>query len=446
LVIIIGAGISGLTLGYALQKQGVPVLILESSNRVGGAIETIEPRPGYYLTLGANTIFTDAELNKLFEQIGLGPYFASPKPATKDRFILQNGAYKALPGTPIQFLLSSYFTFSEKRRILAERSIAVINTETGEKETVAQFFERRFGASLVEKAVQPFVAGIYAGDANSLLMSLTFPSIQAMEQEYGSVLKGLGKAKKTAKRRETMGFVYGTGQLTDALALMGAPIELNTTAVRIESVSEPHAEYEVFDQNGNGWKAAHVIITTPAYVAAPLLRPNYPILANTLESIEYPEVCQVHLAYAPGVLANKLKGFGGLHPPNSGTFTSGVIWVSNLFDNRAPMYEDLLCAFCGGVSRPSTKDLSDAEIIERITKEVETLYGATKPPELMHIMRWTRAIPQYNVHLQAFRNVISELEGTNIHLLTNYTGGVSVYDCMQNALKLAGQLAKKLAE
>ena len=39
-VIIVGAGISGLTAGYLLKKAGHNVVILEASSRAGGRIQT----------------------------------------------------------------------------------------------------------------------------------------------------------------------------------------------------------------------------------------------------------------------------------------------------------------------------------------------------------------------------------------------------------------------
>lgn len=39
-VLIIGAGLTGLLLAYRLKKQGIPVLILEARNRIGGRIHT----------------------------------------------------------------------------------------------------------------------------------------------------------------------------------------------------------------------------------------------------------------------------------------------------------------------------------------------------------------------------------------------------------------------
>jgi len=63
-IIIIGAGLGGLTLAYLLSKQGKDIKILEASNRIGGRIQTIKGKLGTPLELGA-TWFSDHHPNLL---------------------------------------------------------------------------------------------------------------------------------------------------------------------------------------------------------------------------------------------------------------------------------------------------------------------------------------------------------------------------------------------
>lgn len=52
-IVIIGAGLSGLTAAYELVKRGLNYTILEGRNRPGGRIHTIKTKSGYQLELGA---------------------------------------------------------------------------------------------------------------------------------------------------------------------------------------------------------------------------------------------------------------------------------------------------------------------------------------------------------------------------------------------------------
>lgn len=56
-VIVIGAGIAGLTAAYYLWKQGMDVEVLESSSRVGGRM-TSDTSEGYTIDRGAHFQFT----------------------------------------------------------------------------------------------------------------------------------------------------------------------------------------------------------------------------------------------------------------------------------------------------------------------------------------------------------------------------------------------------
>lgn len=74
-VIVIGAGLSGLTCGYLLQKKGVHVTLLESNSRIGGRIETINGQSNVTLEMGA-TWFSKLHphLFQLLDELELG-YF-----------------------------------------------------------------------------------------------------------------------------------------------------------------------------------------------------------------------------------------------------------------------------------------------------------------------------------------------------------------------------------
>ena len=71
-VIIIGGGLSGLTLAYLLQKKNITTTLLEASPRLGGRIHTVKGRMGTPLELGA-TWFADKHRNfsALIDELGL---------------------------------------------------------------------------------------------------------------------------------------------------------------------------------------------------------------------------------------------------------------------------------------------------------------------------------------------------------------------------------------
>ncbi|NET43660.1 flavin monoamine oxidase family protein [Okeania sp. SIO2B3] len=73
-VLIVGAGIAGLTAAYRLTQAGVPVNVIEASNRVGGRIRTRQKALGtpFAVELGGEFIYTEhIYLRSLVEELGL---------------------------------------------------------------------------------------------------------------------------------------------------------------------------------------------------------------------------------------------------------------------------------------------------------------------------------------------------------------------------------------
>ncbi|MEH2176931.1 flavin monoamine oxidase family protein [Nostoc sp.] len=73
-VLVVGAGIAGLTAAYRLRQAGVPVDIIEARNRVGGRMRSLANAAGTGVTveLGGEFIDTDhTKLRSLAEELGL---------------------------------------------------------------------------------------------------------------------------------------------------------------------------------------------------------------------------------------------------------------------------------------------------------------------------------------------------------------------------------------
>src|SRR6201996_321948 len=68
-VVVLGAGPAGLTAAYQLVKQGKPVVVLESTEFVGGIART-QIRDGYRFDLGGHRFFTKVkEVDDLWHEI-----------------------------------------------------------------------------------------------------------------------------------------------------------------------------------------------------------------------------------------------------------------------------------------------------------------------------------------------------------------------------------------
>src|SRR5204863_6799128 len=88
-------------------------------------------------------------------------------------------------------------------------------------ESVAEFVTRRIGPEFLEKAIDPFVSGVYAGDPKNLSMRSAFPKLFEMERDYGSLIMATIRRKKEKADPDfprTFSFRGGLKTLIAALA------------------------------------------------------------------------------------------------------------------------------------------------------------------------------------------------------------------------------------
>lgn len=441
---IIGAGISGLTLAWELQQQGVDYQLFEASGQVGGYIQS-ERTESYLRELGPNSLLGDQNLLDWLGGLGLTDDLMFAKPVSKARYIFRDGEYRALPSSPPSLLLGSYFSWRTKWAIFKERTN---KTTSPPGETLAQFFRRRFSDEIVDYALSPFVAGIYAGDPERLLVSETFPILLQYERDYGSVLHGLMK-NQSGERRQSFSFREGMQMLPRALGAKLTHLLLNTPITAIERL--PTGQWQLTTPAGPSVFDT-VVLATATEPAARLLQLAYPIVAGAIQNIDYPPMTAVHSAYKRANVRHPLNGFGGLNPAKEGRFCAGHIWSSSIFDpgsrsTRCPADEVLFTTFVGGKQgdrpgQPNNALQPDAVIFERVHAELAASFGISAPaPVWRKLTRWERAIPQYDAYMATTKPLISSLEQDDLFICANWYRGVSLSDCIRKGRELGGRLA-----
>jgi oxygen-dependent protoporphyrinogen oxidase len=200
-VIIIGAGISGLSCAWELKKLGIDAVVLEAGSRAGGVIRT-EKINGYQIEAGPNSFQAAAPALQLVDEAGLWDDLIPPAP-NAPRFVYWKGKLRKFPFGPL--------TISGIARVLREPFVA---SESSVDESVRDFFVRRVGRQAHDRLVAPALTGIYAGDTANLSMAAVFPKILAMEREHGSLtrafLKSLRSRRKPGElpRRKPKGSVF----------------------------------------------------------------------------------------------------------------------------------------------------------------------------------------------------------------------------------------------
>ncbi|WP_018343386.1 protoporphyrinogen oxidase [Cytophaga aurantiaca] len=433
MIVIIGAGISGLTLAYELEKAKKPYILLESSSRTGGYINSVKVNE-YLLEVGPNSILIDAAFDVFLNELNLSSSIEDAALVNKNRFIYKNGRVQQVPSGPLSFLFSSFFSFQTKRTIFKE----IFNTsKTVENESVYDFFTRRFSKEFTQYTIDPFATGVYAGDIKQLLIEETFPSLVALEKEYGSIIKGVFK-KGFGSRRRTASLKGGLQTLTNTLASRISNLSLQTKVV---SVSKHEAGLSIaIQKNGASIEnmiADKVVFCGTAFNAAELLQEHFSDSAAQLNKVRYAPIKAVYAAFKSKDVGHAMRGFGCLYPSVESSFLAGTIWNSSIFKERCPEDEILTTSFIGGMYHPEYSNLNEEEIKERAVAQLKKDLSITGDPTFVYIAGWEKAIPQYDIHLKVARKELNTLEESTIYFTSNWTNSISLGECIQSARNLA---------
>src|SRR5690242_17070562 len=239
-VAIIGAGITGLTAGFYLQRKGIPVAVYDASDRVGGVIQSLR-QDGYLAEFGPNTILeTSPKIGQLVRDAGLESRRLDPDPKAEARYVVRYRRPIAMPASPLGFFTTPLFSLPAKLAVLREPFVPA--RRDGKEESIAEFVVRRLGREFLDHAIDALVAGVYAGDPYKLSVPQAFPKLKQLEERYGSLIKGqiLGgrerkKRGEVAKdRAPKFSFDEGLQVLPETLAArLGEAVCLNTSVVRL---------------------------------------------------------------------------------------------------------------------------------------------------------------------------------------------------------------------
>jgi oxygen-dependent protoporphyrinogen oxidase len=463
-VVIVGAGISGLALAYRL-RQAVPnvkITILEQRDRPGGTIWT-ERRDGFQVEVGANGFLdTKPSTLTLCRDLGLADRLLPASEASgRNRYLFLDGKLRLLPGSLGAFLRSDLLSWRGKLGVLAE-PFRPRRRGDGD-ESIDAFARRRIGREAAEVLADAFVTGIHAGDPALLSVRAAFPRLAALEAEHGSVLRGLSRTARQRRaeaaarcepyrRPGTMwSFREGLRLLIETLRdRAGQPPLLGVRVRRIEAATgngTPRPTWTVVSEGNDRWPAEAVLLACPAYQQAAIVADLDRELAERIQGIAYTRVVVVALGYRRADVPIPLDGFGYIAPQRTRQDLLGVQWCSSIFPDRAPAGMVLLRAMCGGWHRPEVVGWDDTRLLEAVRTDLRRALGIVADPVFRHIVRWDRAIPQYQLgHLERVAWIEARTaRHPGLFLGGNAYHGIALNDCTEHAEQLAVRVAEYLA-
>jgi oxygen-dependent protoporphyrinogen oxidase len=462
-VAIIGAGITGLTAAFYLKRAGWAVTAFEAGQHAGGVIQSIR-QDGFLAEFGPNTILeTSPKIAQLIRDAGIESRKLATDSKAEARYVVRYGRPIEMPASVPGFLTTSLFTAKAKLAILREPFIKP--RRDGVEESIGQFVVRRFNQEFLDHAIDALVAGIYAGDPNKLSLPHAFPKLKALEDNYGSMIKGQlfgardrKKSGEVAKdRAPKFSFDEGLQVLPDTLAAqLGDSLKLNAPVTRLVHIGDNRwrvvttageAEFDKVIYCGTAYKLSELGIEVgraalPRRQNGETAQQRRP--AETLSEISYPPVSAVVLGFKREDVAHSCNGFGMLIPKIEGFKILGTIFSSALFPNRAPAGHVLLTSYIGGARYPELGLLSPEQLIETTLTDLRVLLGVKGQPVFTHTKTWPKAIPQYNVGYGKYRQLLSDLEAgwPNLFFAGHYRDGVSLGDSIVSGVNIAERVGK----
>ena len=434
-ILIIGAGLTGLSAGVELKKRSKDFMILEKSERVGGQIHSYSEN-GFLFESGPTTgSGASDEVMEMFSDLESLCEVEFAKKKSEKRLIWKNGKFHALPSGLISAVTTPLFNFSDKIRILGEPFRKKGNNPD---ESVASLTKRRLGKSFLAYAVDPFLSGIYAGNPETLVTRHALPKLYNLEQNYGSFIGGsIAKAKEAKKnppKNAKKGIFSAKGGLESLPKAMAQYIGSEKIILSADNIT-------ILPENGK-WKITYqkdgenvTIISNQliSTIGSYNLPQVFPFIEkekmNNLTNAQYAPVIQVAVGMKDKMNLD-FNAFGALFSSKDKQDFLGILFPSSCFTNRSPEDGVLFSFFMGGMKRKDIFDWTDTQITETVTAALHTHLGFPKEtqPALLRIFRHKYAIPQYekssDIRFETIRQLETEYKG--LHIAGNLRDGIGM--------------------
>jgi oxygen-dependent protoporphyrinogen oxidase len=433
--VIIGSGICGLSLAHFLSKESKDFIVLEASDKLGGIIQT-ENKSSFICENGPNTVLLNNEaIIELIKDCELWGALNFPSEiSNKNRFVLHNDELTLIPTSFKKFIRSPLLSFGGKLRILFEPFVP----KHSENTTVYDFVVKRFGREFHDQLIEPFITGIYAGDTKKMSAKHSLKMLWNLEQNYGSVLRGLFKQKRKGKQMGSFNLPMGLSQLIEEIA---APLKnriyLNT---EVKKVLKNEFGYEVIYESSSIF-CKKLICAVPAYSLSNMFEDEQ--LVAVLNKVRYTPVDVFHFGLNKENIKNKAQGFGVLTKPSDNKSYLGILFSSRTFNNVAPQDSELFTVLVGGDRQKELCELPIEQIEDRVLNELEQLIGHKGRITFKKHYRWKRGIPQYDMNQEQLNIAIAafESQNTGLFILGNFYAGISVSDCILKAKTIVNKLS-----
>ena len=457
-VVVIGGGIAGLAAAWSVcdRVPAAAVTVLEATPTVGGKLR-LASVAGRSVDVGAEAMLTRRpEALDLTRAAGLGDDLVDA--VTTSASVYAAGALHPLPaGT----LMGVPFDVAAARAsgLLSASALSAIEVEPTRRGLpplagdigVGQLVRSRLGDEVVDRLVEPLLAGVYAGRADRISLQAALPALAAQLREGGSLVAAAraAAAPGDGAGNSVAGSVFagitgGVGRLPAALAASGRftvragmtvrSIRRTPKGFELDCGPVPRTERVAADA---------VIVAVPPAKAAGVLRAVAPGAATELAAIETASVAIVTLAYTNARLP---PGSGLLVGAREGLAVKGVTLTSQKWPGWPPGLT-VLRASIGRVGEARDLQRSDGELVALVRSELGTLLGIETAPIDVLVTRWGGGLPQYGIghvdRVARIRQAVATVPG--LAVCGAAYDGLGIPACIGSAYAAAAQACAAFA-
>ncbi|MFJ5281371.1 protoporphyrinogen oxidase [Streptomyces parvulus] len=466
-VVVIGGGIAGLAAAFRLRDEPVRITVLEASSRLGGKLSVSEVA-GVAVDEGAESLYANRRRTTgLIEEAGLGGRIRPAgvtASAIWSRGVIRQQPDRQFMGVPCDMDdLARSGVVSAEGVDRARQDLVLPSFDRDGDMSVADYVGGRFGPEVVDRLVEPFLAGVFSGRAADLSFEATLTPLAKAARAHVSLADAAASLtpvlapgqKPPPVRVATLEGGFGSLPAHLVRQVLAAPGAVVRTGASVRELARTAGGWRVGVDGAGGVEhldADAVVVAVPAGPAARLLADvaGMSPAVSAFTEVPYSSVAMVTLAYPRAAFPAALseRGYAAYRVPAvEGRAVKEVTFTSVKWPHLAGEVEIVRCS----MGRFGEEDLlrrDDGDLVALAAAELAEATGVRGRPAASRVSRWPDALPQYTVghgeRVRRIRETVAAQPG--LAVCGALYDGVGVGVCMASARLAADQVLARVRQ
>ena len=450
-VVVVGAGITGLTVAYRLLKSegNFEIVVLEGEKQTGGKLITSR-FAGLLLDEGADAFLARSPWAKdLFDEIGISKEFVSP--SSRSASIWANGSLEPLPspnvlGIPLDHdslpskLLNSGDALKIKQGGKPSKAVP-----EGTDVSIGSLVRDCVGDSVFELFVDPLLGGINAGVVDDMSCETMAPQLLEAARHEEGLIAALRETQQNSDSDSPVFYTHpnGMGHIVEKLTeQVSESIRKDSNVISINRTNQQW----VLETNAGSEIADAVVLATSAQNAAKLLTSVSPTTSSRLSDIEHASVSLVSFAFNNSDINIPKDQSGFLVPRSTGMLMTACSFSGNKWAHLNDGSQTLIRVSAGRIDDQRHDTLSDEELVKHLIDDLAVTLGLDSQPLEFRLTRWPKALAQFKIgHLQRMEGTIDLLadEAPGVFISGSYHFGVGIPASVRSGIEAAVSVIEK---